>query len=76
MASVVNCFQITTLVEDSQAMLNNELKKISCELLSDYYFSRRFTGRLINELVALGCELLSDYYFSRRFTGKFLWELQ
>ena len=41
---VVNCFQITTLVEDSQ--VNDPIigSGLGCELLSDYYFSRRFTG--------------------------------
>ena len=42
--SVVNCFQITTLVEDSQVTNDYFVKCLCCELLSDYYFSRRFTG--------------------------------
>ena len=41
---VVNCFQITTLVEDSQADVSKAEIDKRCELLSDYYFSRRFTG--------------------------------
>ena len=40
----MNCFQITTLVEDSQGGVAIDLDPESCELLSDYYFSRRFTG--------------------------------
>ncbi|GEM_PF-6444195 len=43
-ALVVNCFQITTLVEDSQDTPSVGDQATSCELLSDYYFSRRFTG--------------------------------
>ena len=66
---VVNCFQITTLVEDSQENTSTSLPSTSCELLSDYYFSRRFTGYGVTETVGPSCELLSDYYFSRRFTG-------
>ena len=46
---VVNCFQITTLVEDSQGAFNDFAYDVSCELLSDYYFSRRFTGRAAND---------------------------
>ncbi len=41
---VVNCFQITTLVEDSQVTPLFAIWSKGCELLSDYYFSRRFTG--------------------------------
>ena len=41
---VVNCFQITILVEDSQAKSIYPVQENSCELLSDYYFSRGFTG--------------------------------
>ena len=37
---VVNCFQITTLVDDSQAAILKGNAYASCELLSDYYFSR------------------------------------
>ncbi len=52
---VVNCFQITTLVEDSQDSSSKEYYHRCCELLSDYYFSRRFTGKdnetLITELL-------------------------
>ena len=40
----MNCFQITTLVEDSQENAGVFGAFLSCELLSDYYFSRRFTG--------------------------------
>mgnify|MGYP001437329815 FL=1 len=43
---VVNCFQITTLVEDSQENMYRSKIELRCELLSDYYFSRRFTGFL------------------------------
>ena len=42
---VVNCFQITTLVEDSQVAPIENAPQYGCELLSDYYFSRRFTGK-------------------------------
>ena len=66
----MNCFQITTLVEDSQETMENFITDICCELLSDYYFSRRFTGYFRNRRPLKSCELLSDYYFSRRFTGK------
>ena len=37
---VVNCFQNTTLVDDSQAKWKREKGIESCELLSEYYFSR------------------------------------
>ena len=41
---VVNCFQITILVEDSQGNGSTAMALNCCELLSDYYFSRGFTG--------------------------------
>ena len=37
---VVNCFQNTTLVDDSQGSLTLNTVIIRCELLSEYYFSR------------------------------------
>ena len=37
---VVNCFQITTLVDDSQEAAYFSVDGFGCELLSDYYFSR------------------------------------
>ena len=69
LAAVVNCFQISTLVEDSQVILSRRCRRLRCELLSNFYFSRGFTGDSGDEVVINGCELLSNFYFSRGFTG-------
>ena len=37
---VVNCFQNTTLVDDSQEKVFHSFLTTRCELLSEYYFSR------------------------------------
>ena len=39
-SAVVNCFQISTLVDDSQAIDLWYCYLTGCELLSDFYFSR------------------------------------
>ena len=44
--AVVNCFQITTLVDDSQSVVMYWSGLGGCELLSDYYFSRWFTVKI------------------------------
>ncbi len=43
-AYVVNCFQNTILVVDSQVNYVENKEVVSCELLSEYYFSSGFAG--------------------------------
>ena len=45
-ACVVNCFQNTILVWNSQVVSFIVLPHLCCELLSEYYLSMEFTGLL------------------------------
>ena len=67
---VVNCFQNTILVWNSQVLQSTATGSGGCELLSEYYLSMEFTGFFYHNLTSVCCELLSEYYLSMEFTGE------
>ena len=64
-ALVVNCFQNTTLVDDSQAVDTENFGSSVVNCFQNTTLVDDSQGMVLNIAKAHCCELLSEYYFSR-----------
>ena len=65
----MNCFQISTLLVESQPDEWVLQKLTCCELLSNQYFTSRITANGFVQFAHARCELLSNQYFTSRITA-------